>query len=418
MISKTILPLFIGVALLSCKKIDSVNTEPTSKPFVEEIPVLTDLNANMLKCDTHITSASNQFGFNLLNEINKTASEVDNIFISPTSVSTIFAFCANGANGETRQEIINTLGFQDKTMEEVDEYFMHFTNSIGSLDPKATLAIANSVWPASWLSVKQAFIDAGVKYFDAQTQTLDYANSDANDIINSWVEDKTNDRIKNLLDELDLGVAMVLVNAIYFKADWSVEFDPEQTHDAQFTYADGSAGTVQMMHKNDTVRYYEDQSMQAVEMYYGDSTFSMVVMLPKETYSTDDIIAGLDDEKWTAINNAFVSAEMNVYLPRTKIEWKSELNDYLQIMGIKKAFNAADFSNITDNVRLVISQVIHQSFLEINEQGSEAAAATAIVIRYTSAGPASVFRADKPFVLAIKENTTNAVLFAGEINKP
>jgi len=410
------IPVLAFIACMSCNK----NEPSPAVTNSDAIPTtINTSNPSILKCDKEIVDASNTFGFHLLQKINNETADNENIFISPSSVSIALALTANGANGETRDELLNALGFQGKSMEVVDEHFMNFTKTVSSLDPQAQLSIANSLWPADWLSVDQAFIDVSTKYFDAETRPLDFSDPNANDTINAWVEDKTNDRIKDILHELDASVAMVIANAIYFKADWSVEFNEENTHETEFTTTDGSKTMVDMMSRSGKIDYYTNETMQAVELFYGDSTFSMVIMLPTEHHSTDEIIASLNDENWNTMNNSFVSEEIAFYLPKTKIEWKDNIARFIKAFGVNKAFGDADFSNITNSVGLFVDEIIHQSFLEVNEKGSEAAAATVVVIRYESVQPEPImFRADKPFVLAIKENNTNSVLFLGEVNKP
>jgi len=211
---------------------------------------------------------------------------------------------------------------------------------------------------------------------------------------------------------------MFLINAIYFKANWKYEFDESKTTGISFRLADGSSKAVQAMNQKTDFGYFENDILQILEMPYGGEKFTMMVLLPKNNYSTGDIVAELTDENWNLWIQSLYETEINVTLPKFKFEFEKELNEMLIAMGMGVAFDAdnADFSGINNQAQIFISKVKHKTFVDVNEEGTEAAAVTVVEMELTSTG--NYFYADKPFLFAIREKSTNSILFIGKVADP
>jgi serine protease inhibitor len=366
--------------------------------------------------------SNNAFGFDIFKTIMKAEGNDKNVFISPLSISLALAMTYNGANGATKTEMQNTLRFPDLTSDDINGYFQKISSALIQVDPKVNLGLANSIWYRNDFSVLPAFIQVNQDYFNAEVQSLDFSSPAAANTINNWVSDKTNKRIPKVIDQINGDIIMLLINAIYFKGSWMYEFEKNGTHDLNFILADASSITTPMMHQKGSFNYFSNEQFSAVEMPYGQGNFTMVVLLPNDSHNTSDIVANLSSENWDSWINNFSKQTVDITFPRFKFEYERYLNNDLIGLGMPKAFSSgeADFTNINANGGLYISFVKHNSFVEVNETGTEAAAVTTVAMG-TTAGPNPsyyTFLANKPFLFAIRETTTNTILFIGKVNNP
>ncbi len=392
------LPLVLG----ACDKINPVDTPPT--------PV--DLNYK----SAEIIEADQRFAFELFQEVNS-LSEEENIMISPLSVSYALGMTYNGAAGTTLDAFVDVLHFGDLTRLEVNQSYKDLMGQLVTLDSKVKFSIANSIWYRLGANVLDSFINTNQAYFDAAVEELDFSDPASVDVINDWIEDKTNDKIKDMLDFIPPGVYMYLVNAIYFNAQWKYTFDKEDTFRGMFFVEGGDREEVEYMRAERAYGYTLQQDYAAVELPYGDSAFSMVAILPTRDIPIDTFIANYGQEEWQNLPALSSPQTVNVVLPKFKYGFKSLLNDPLINLGLGVAFTeSADFSGITNETDLYISRVIHQTFIDVNEKGTEAAAATIVEMRETSMGNQIMF--DRPFIYMIKENSTGAILFMGKVGRP
>jgi serpin B len=290
-----------------------------------------------------------------------------------------------------------------------------------NLDDKVEFSIANSIWYRLGSQVLSEFIQTNKDYFDAEVKEVDFSDSHTLEEINQWIEDKTNDKIRDMLDDISGNAIMYLINAIYFNAPWKYEFVKEDTYPGDFNLTDGTKHPVDYMSVKGDFRFTSNEDFRAVELPYGDSAFSMVVMLPFPDKKIPDLLAGLDTDKWDAwfkFSNYYYD---RVDLPKFKYDFKEHLNDPLINLGLGVAFSdTANFSRITPTGGINISEVIHQTFIDVQEEGTEAAAATIVHIDGSSGGEyvPSYFKADRPFLYVIKENSTGAIVFIGKVGKP
>ena len=366
-----------------------------------------------------VITTNNDFGLELLNAIVE-GEERENIMISPASVSLALGMTYNGAEGNTLfafEDVLNYEGLSREEVNEITRELIHvlFTNSKGNL-----VEIANSIWYREGFPVKQEFIDLNSTYFDARTSELDFNSPDALSNINHWVKDKTHDKIDKILDNIDPTTAMILVNALYFNCLWEIEFDKDDTNDAPFYNEEGTRiATVDMMSVEEDFRAGWGDHYRAVELPYKNGKFSMFLFLPDEGTGVKELIAELDGDTWDLWTEAFSKVnDYKVELPRFEFEYDKSLKPELMDMGLEEAFTEeADFSSISD-IPLFISDVIHKTYIKVNEKGTEAAAVTAVTMGYTSAGPGTVLRFDRPFLFAITENTSKSILFTGIVGKP
>jgi serpin B len=374
---------------------------------------------SLTKEEERVVDASSGFGLNLFREINRTE-KGKNLFISPLSVSMALGMTMNGASGATLDSMRRTLDVAGMTEAEINASYRSLIDLLTRVDPGVKFQIANSIWSRQGFAVEQPFIDTNRHYFDAEIASLDFSSADASKTINGWVSQKTNGKIEKIVpDQIDRDMVMYLINAIYFKGSWRSRFDPKETADAPFTVVNGSTKQVPMMHNHAAYAYYGDQDLQAIDLPYGDSLFSMTVLLPNPSVDIDTFAGTLTEEnlnRWIGSLKPGGDA-IDLYLPKFRLEYEKTLNDMLKEMGMGIAFSgAADFTRIERSGGLAISEVKHKTFVEVNEEGTEAAAATSVGIIRTSLPPQ--MRVDRPFIFLIRERTSGAILFIGKITDP
>jgi serine protease inhibitor len=352
-----------------------------------------------------------------------------NLFLSPFSIQVVLAMCAAGAGGETRKVLADLLGAPDDAEEQNRQYAALLKAVIGKGYRSFELFTANALWVQQGFRLKPAFRKAIASFYDGSLNELDFASrpDEAVKTINSWVSNKTRAKITSLVNQLVIaGATLVLTTAIYFKGRWAHEFDKARTTDEDWY---GPSGTAQVttMHREGGYPYCEGDDLQALELPYKGEELSMLVVLPRNK----DGLQALE-RQW-AVPGTYeqVTGRLHreetviVSLPRFKMETQYALKPILCLLGAGLAFSdAADFGGISDepNKPLKISEVIHKAFVEVNEEGTEAAAATAGVLVVLSKKPKrpepKVFKADHPFLFCIRDRRTNAVLFAGRVLDP
>jgi serpin B len=408
---------FITVILISVITIPSCEESGPYGPSDEEIPKIT-LN----KKAAEIIKADQAFGFELFREV-YTLSEKENIMISPLSVSYALGMTYNGAAGTTFEAFNDVLHFGDLTTQEVNESYKDLMDQLVHLDEQVEFSLANSIWYRLGFSVLSEFIKTNKDYFDAGVEEIDFNDPQTVEVINQWIEDKTNGKIKDMLDFIPTEAVMYLINAIYFNATWKYEFEKGDTYEGDFNLANGTRCKVDYMRVTGNFSYTSNEDFTAVELPYGDSTFSMVVMVPSGEQEVSDLVTKLDDVHWVSWFDNSSLRGVRIDLPKFKYDFKELLNTPLINLGLGVAFSesAADFTRINPAGDLFISRVIHQTFIDVQEEGTEAAAATIVEISFNSiegGGSPIYFRADKPFLYLIKENSTGAIVFIGKVGKP
>ena len=362
----------------------------------------------------------NAFTFDLLRAVRKHTDKT-NVFISPLSVSMALNMTLNGAAGATADEMRTALRESGYSTADINAYSRELREALLRADPKTTIGIANSIWYCQGATVKAPFIEANRTYYDAEVQALDFSSPSATATINGWCAQKTNNKIKEIVKQVDPTTFMYLINAVYFKGAWTTRFEKKNTRSMIFRRADGSTQKVQMMNLKDTFRCASSDVCEYLEMDYGNHAFSMVIMLPKDGKTTRDVIAMMDGKKWADAMQSLTLKEIHVLLPRFKAECEYPMHEHiLPDMGMKLPFNPmlADLSGIADIGafgRLFISSVIHKTFVQVDEEGTEAAGITLVGIE--NSVKSSFFIVDHPFLFVIREKSTDVILFIGEIGE-
>jgi serine protease inhibitor len=366
-----------------------------------------------------VIETNNNFGLELLNGI-FLSDDSPNIMISPASVSIALGMAYNGAGSATMDAFKEVLNYEGLTRDEVNEMIKELINVLVTNVKGNQLEIANSLWFDDGFPVKQEFINLNRNSYDAEVQPLDFRNAAAVKTINDWVSDQTHGKIDEIIQSIDPAVMMILINAIYFNCVWEMEFDPKDTEKAPFYREDGSTwGQVDMMRLETTLNTSFTESYSAVELPYKNGKFSMYLFLPGDGMTVNQLAQMMDGNKWNSSLEGFSEMRsFTVYLPRFKFEDERSLSDILKTMGLGIAFtDQADFSGISD-VNLLISDVIHKTYIDVNEEGTEAAAVTGVIISTTSLGPPTFLRLDRPFLFAITENSSKSILFIGKVSQP
>ena len=375
---------------------------------------------NLTEKQKQLINTSNAFGFEFFKKVNEISGSSVNLMVSPLSVSMALGMTRNGAAGSTLEAMTNTLGFSGMSDTDINESYKYIVETFSSLDPKVKVQIANSIWYRNTFSVEQPFVLTNQNYFDAEVSPLDFSSPSAVNTINGWVSDKTNKLIPSIIDQIPADAVMYLVNAVYFKGQWKYQFETKNTELKPFFVSGGIS--VQAMTQHETLPYFKGTGFEAVELPYNQGNYSMTVLLPDANKSVADIIPQLSQANWNTWSSQFIETDVQLQLPKFKYTYEEKnMKPILSAMGMDVAFtDKADFSRINSNGDLSISRVLHKTYIATDEEGTEAAAVTAVEIGYTSAGPGQVkyFTINRPFIYFIREKSTGAILFIGTVMNP
>jgi serpin B len=384
---------------------------------------ISELPRPLTVAEESLVEADNRFAFKLFREVNAQDTSEGNIFISPLSVGMALGMTYNGAAGTTRDAMQQTLELQGMTLQEVNEAYRSLIDLLRTLDPRVEFTLANSIWHREEIEIVPDFLDRNQQYFDAQVTGLDFADPTATNTINAWVNEQTRGKIREIVaPPIDPLTIMFLINAIYFKGDWTRQFDRDRTHDAAFQLADGGETTVQMMTHDGEVPlqivFDADALVTVADLSYGGQAYSMTIVMPWEVSGIEGLVEGLDQSRWSGWIAALDSTAMLVSLPKFTLEYEMTLKDVLKALGMEEAFTEnADFTNLYRGLgRAFISDVKHKTFVDVNEEGTEAAAVTSVEVGVTSAPP-SIY-VDRPFVFVIRERYSGTILFMGKMLDP
>ena len=408
---KTMISLFMAFLLVvvsSCQKDDM-------EPYENKVIELDEKSAQLIE-------AENEFGFELYQHVFSSETKHDNIMVSPLSVSLALAMTYNGANGETKTAMEKTLKVYGLTPDEINKSYQTLVKALKNLDKKVILEIANAIFYREGFQVEKDFVSINNNYYDAKVSALDFGSPNAVKTINNWVADKTNDKIETILDNITSEQVMFLLNAIYFKGPWKSKFEKKNTVKNDFHLENGSTVQVDFMQQTNTALFASNELFSAIRLPYGQGNFNMYVFLPHTEKTLQDITDNLNKDNWETWMENFSEQNVNIQFPKFKYEYEIKLNDVLSEMGMELAFSRynADFTGINRNGHLYIDYVKHKSFIEVDEEGTEAAAVTVVAIDYTSVGPGGniPFIVNRPFMYAITEKSTGAVLFMGTVKNP
>lgn len=399
------------------QKIDAIDPLPHSQKPGESHLTAQSPNTPV---DSKLVDANTKFGFKLFSEILKQDSK-KNVFVSPTSVAIALSMTYNGASGETQQAMANALELKGMSLQDINQANETLKASLENADPAVQLSIANALWAKQGITFKPDFMQRNQQFYGAKVTELDFAKPDASSIINNWVKENTRGKIDNIVQQLKPSDVLFLINAIYFKGNWTKKFDKSQTTEKPFYLSDGTQKQHPMMSQSGKYRYYENETFQAISLPYGKGRLSLYVFLPRKNTNLDALQQQLTLENWQQWINQFGMRQGSIQLPRFKFDYEIQLNSALKALGMESAFSAgANFSNMT-SASVAIDEVKHKTFVEVNEQGTEAAAATSVGMVLTAARmPQEPFQmvVDRPFFCAIRDNQTGTVLFMGSIKEP
>jgi serpin B len=400
------------IAALLCGSSCSQTTEPNVQPFI--------LPRALTTAEIQLIEADNQFGFEIFKQLCSTDPDSE-LFISPVSISMALGMAYNGAATSTLSAMHQTLQFRSLTETEINQSYQSLIQLLRNLDPLVEFSIANSIWYRLDFTVLEAFLNTTRTFFYAEIRGMDFNRPDAADIINAWVSNQTRDKIKKIVDKpIDRNIVMFLINAMYFKGTWTYEFDPQMTYISSFQSTPEASLPCRMMKTQSRFNYFEDGNLQMVELPYSDGNFVMDILLPKSTSSVNALISSLNPDYWDNLLAQLETDSVHVELPKFKLEYYEKLNDALAALGMGIAFtDAADFSRITPGGGIFISEVRHKTYIDVNEEGTEAAAVTAIIFeRSLISDPIIYMRIDHPFVFMIRERVSGSILFIGKIIYP
>ncbi len=405
--------LFNAALLTACAGKEDGETAEVEEVSIEESDKLAG------SADKNLVDANTGFGFNILREL--TAEDEDsNVFISPLSILLALAMTYNGSVGETNLSMAEALGFSEFDLEELNSGFHDLLVSIMNADSDIELSIANSIWYKMGYDIDQDFIDRNKNYYSSEVNEIDFTKPGVLDTINGWIEDKTKGKIEKMLDVIPPDAVMYLINAIYFKGNWTNPFNEDLTVDDDFYLPDGTTKKVPMMSQEGNFAYYDGDGFSAVKLPYGQEKMAMYIILPDEGEEIDSVIESLDEESWNEISKSFSGTEVSLVMPKYKMEYGVKvINDVLTNLGMGIAFGPeADFSGISPGI--LISRVLHKAVIEVNEKGSEAAAATVVEMIESAMEPTEIvqFIVNRPFFFTISDDRSGSILFMGKVVEP
>jgi len=402
-----------ALALASCSSTNKIAKEDNAtKPnsYMD-----TDAKYLILSNDQRATiNKGNEFAVNLF----KTQIDMQSKVISPLSVSYLMGMLANGADGDTQKEILASLGVSDVTLQTLNESYRALLNSTVTADKQTTINIANYIAADKHFQLKSDFRNTVGKMYDAGVESLDFSSSKAVDKINQWCSKQTNGMIPKIVDRLSASDVAVLMNAIYFEGTWETPFEKELTKEENFRGYTRDIKRVQMMHQEDNFSYLNNNTFEAVTLPYGNRTYNMTVMLPKEGVSIEEMMKQLDAQKIGSLYRDMEKCVVDLKLPKFTTSTEVVLNDAISKLGAPSIFTgAANFKNMSD-ASVFISKMLQKAKIEVSEEGTKAAAITAGMVAMTALTPDEPrhvkFHANRPFVYIITERQTGAIFFVGQ----
>lgn len=403
----------IAAATLLCA---ACAESPITKP-------ITHLPRDLTAGEQRLVSSGNRFAFALFRVITAQESADSNLFISPLSAGMALGMTVNGAMGATRDSMLHALQLDGLTMDEVNRGYRGVIDLLRGLDSAVAFALANSIWHRNTIRPGQAFLDDVRTWFDADARGLDFTSPAAPQTINEWVNAQTQGKIPSIVDAIPDSAIMYLINAIYFKGSWTQRFDAALTRDAPFHLRDGGTASVRMMQHKDPApaRYYAGGGVTVVDLPYGGRAYAMTLLLPPTAGGVDSLAAGLTEARWDAWMAGLDSGDVIVTMPKFTLTFEREMQPFLSALGMGIAFcgSAADFTRLYPAGSACITRVKHKTFVDVYEEGTEAAAVTSVEIGVTSAPPGPLhIVVDRPFVVAIRERLTGTILFLGRVTHP
>ncbi len=402
-----------ALALASCSSTNKIAKEDNAtKPnsYMD-----TDAKYLILSNDQRATiNKGNEFAVNLF----KTQIDMQSKVISPLSVSYLMGMLANGADGDTQKEILAALGVGNVTLQTLNESYRALLNSTATADKQTTINIANYIAADKHFSLKSDFRNTVGKMYDAGVESLDFSSSKAVDKINQWCSKQTNGMIPKIVDQLSASDVAVLMNAIYFEGTWETPFEKELTKEENFRGYTRDIKRVQMMHQEDNFSYLSNNTFEAVTLPYGNRTYNMTVLLPKEGVSIEEMMKQLDAQKIGSLYRDMEKCVVDLKLPKFTTSTEVVLNDAISKLGAPSVFTgAANFKNMSD-ASIFISKMLQKAKIEVSEEGTKAAAITAGMVAMTALNPDEPrhvkFHANRPFVYIITERQTGAIFFVGQ----
>ncbi len=368
----------------------------------------------------NIAAGTTDFAFDFFKNLQEMEPVNDNLFVSPLGLHMALGMLLNGAEGETASEVQKSLKMEGVDLAALNNAYQTLITDMPKADSKVTFQLANSVWAKEGLILESAYSGLLKNKFNADINSLSF-DQNAVKKINQWASDHTNGKIDKVIDQIDPSLVMFLMNAIYFKGDWQSKFDSKDTKDTPFTLENGTEKNVKMMFQKSDFRVSSTDKFSALELPYANGQFNMTLILPNNGQKIGEVMNSINGESWKALNGNMFKNGIKVGLPRFKLKGTYQLNSTLAKMGFQKMFtDAAEFGKITKSAALMVDFVKQDSYLGIDEQGTEAAAVTSIGFTTTSAGPTTLpeFICDQPFGLIISEKTSNTILFMGRIMNP
>jgi serine protease inhibitor len=368
------------------------------------------------RVDSRLVEANTEFAFKLYQQL-LLDKEKENIFFSPASISFALSMVFNGAAGGTLEAMAAAMGIEKLGLDDLNKANADLRTILLNPDPRVETDIANSLWAEKDARVKEDFLQRNKEFYDATVEKLDFSDPGAPDVINKWVELQTRGKIKKLIEELNEDMRLILVNALYFNGKWTEPFDKDMTEEADFSLAGGALRQVPMMYRKGSIPYYDGDGFKAVSIPYGEERLSMYIFVTDS--DLESFTAKLSAENWNSWMSQFSAREVALYLPRFKADYDASLATALSSLGMGIAFSdRADFSAMTPDNNWTIYDVIHKATIEVDEEGTEAAAVTGVVVGITSYIEPLEVRADRPFFFAIRDDLTGTILFMGSIADP
>jgi serpin B len=369
-----------------------------------------------------LASANCGFGFRLLKELSREQPHA-NLFISPYSISSVLQMLSAGARGKTQEELQQVLGTENLSPSKMNVAYRSLQESIASTQTNAILKIANALWYRQGAQLNDAFASVNGQYYQATLKALDFSRPQSAKVMNAWADQNTSGKIKTVIEPpLPPDTAIIIANAIYFKGTWLDQFDPKQTRPRAFHTVGSGEKQLPMMQQTREFMYQQGAAFQSIQLPYAGKRLQMQVVLPATNSSLEQLLGQLDARLWqSTIGSGFQNTHGTLVLPRFKLRFGSDLKSSLVALGLKDAWSGrADFSGISTNP-LFLSQVKHQSFVEVNEEGTEAAAVTTGAVALASfrnEPPPFQMIVDRPFLIVISDRITGSILFVGAIFDP